>query len=70
MNNPGPPPGEAKPPQQFVQTPTKSAAGRLEICKTCPHRTTSIVGDRCLKCGCIIKLKVKIPMSHCPIGKW
>lgn len=70
MNNPGPPPGEGKPAQQFVQSTGLSASGRLEICAACPHRTSSMVGDRCLKCGCIIKLKARIPMAHCPIGKW
>lgn len=69
MNNPGPPPGEGKS-TQFVQSTSLSSAGRLEICATCPHRTASMVGDRCLKCGCIIKLKARIPMAHCPIGKW
>lgn len=62
----------------FTQSMAKFAAGgfqttrddmqkaRLETCQTCAHRQH----NRCVLCGCIISLKVKMPHEHCPIGKW
>jgi hypothetical protein len=41
---------------------------RFDICKTCPDliKFTS----QCKKCGCFMKIKVKLENASCPIGKW
>ena len=41
---------------------------RLSICEQCPEfiKLTS----QCKKCGCIMKLKTKLALASCPIGKW
>jgi len=39
---------------------------RLEICKSCEHYKLGI----CMKCGCILQVKARIPAAECPIGKW
>lgn len=41
---------------------------RLEICKNCPEFIK--LTTQCKKCGCIMKLKTKLPFAECPIGKW
>lgn len=41
---------------------------RLEICNTCEHFINSTT--QCKQCGCIMKLKTKLPNAECPIGKW
>jgi len=44
------------------------AEKRLSICETCPSfiKTTT----QCKECGCIMRLKTKLPNASCPIGKW
>ena len=42
------------------------AQKRLQVCNTCPNQ----VAGACIKCGCIVKLKVKYEESSCPINKW
>lgn len=47
---------------------TVIAKQRLAICEECPRfikKTT-----QCKECGCIMKLKTKLPNSSCPLGKW
>ena len=41
---------------------------RYSICKACPE----FIGltTQCRKCGCFMKLKTKISLSSCPLGKW
>lgn len=41
---------------------------RLDICKECPRfiKTTT----QCKECGCIMRLKTKLPNASCPLGKW
>lgn len=44
------------------------AAYRLEICKTCEfYREKS---NRCMKCGCFMKMKTTLKKATCPVGKW
>ena len=48
-----------------------SAHGRLAICEECPER--SDVGKKiyyCRECGCLLALKVRFPLTSCPLGKW
>ena len=40
---------------------------RMDICRSCEYLTPIKV---CMKCGCIIPIKVKIANSECPIKKW
>lgn len=39
---------------------------RWSICTTCPR----LQNDRCLECGCFMKVKVAFQTSKCPIGNW
>jgi hypothetical protein len=44
------------------------ATERFSICKSCPQYIKSTT--QCKECGCIMKLKTKLPNASCPIGKW
>jgi hypothetical protein len=39
---------------------------RWTICQSCPFLTN----DRCVKCGCFMKVKCAFQTSKCPEGKW
>lgn len=39
---------------------------RWATCSTCPR----LQNERCLECGCFMKVKVAFQTSKCPIGKW
>ena len=39
---------------------------RWTICQGCPR----LQNDRCLECGCFMKVKVAFQTSVCPLGKW
>jgi len=43
---------------------------RLEICTKCEYRAKFLLASTCVKCGCIISAKVRIPTATCPVGKW
>jgi hypothetical protein len=41
---------------------------RLKVCQSCDRfikKTT-----QCKECGCIMKLKTKLPHASCPLNKW
>jgi hypothetical protein len=40
---------------------------RLTICRSCPKFTPE---ERCVECGCFMKVKSAFVTSKCPIGKW
>ena len=40
---------------------------RWDICKGCEFLTDQ---NKCLKCGCFMKVKTRIATVACPIGKW
>jgi hypothetical protein len=44
------------------------AKERLAICKGCPEYIK--LTKQCLKCGCIMPLKAKLPDASCPLHKW
>lgn len=59
----------------------KMSAERMAICRTCPFNSEvarangqHIVrqDEHCLKCGCVLKLKTRVPSAHCPlpVPKW
>lgn len=39
---------------------------RWSICQSCPN----LKNDRCVQCGCFMKVKVAFNTSTCPINKW
>jgi hypothetical protein len=39
---------------------------RWFTCQGCPR----LQNDRCLECGCFMKIKVAFVTSVCPLGKW
>ena len=41
---------------------------RWKKCLDCTFLTKAT--NRCRKCGCFIKLKVKLKQAKCPIGIW
>ncbi|AUZ06343.1 hypothetical protein ADP71_31650 [Vitreoscilla sp. C1] len=53
---------------------------RLTACSHCerlkryysgmPDGVAIIGGDKCLECGCRVKLKASVASQHCPLGKW
>lgn len=40
--------------------------GRWQTCLGCPR----LQNDRCLECGCFMKVKVAFSTSVCPLEKW
>lgn len=47
---------------------TVVAEKRLAICEECPRFIKATT--QCKECGCIMKLKTKLPNASCPLGKW
>lgn len=39
---------------------------RWDTCLSCPR----LQNDRCLECGCFMKVKVAFKTSSCPLNKW
>lgn len=39
---------------------------RWSTCTSCPR----LQNDRCLECGCFMKIKVAFVTSKCPLEKW
>jgi len=39
---------------------------RLQTCDTCEYRRA----NRCLKCGCRLRIKARGRAFKCPMGKW
>ena len=39
---------------------------RWSVCQECPR----LQNDRCLECGCFMKIKVAFKTSNCPLQKW
>ena len=39
---------------------------RWDLCSSCEF----LKDDKCLSCGCFMKVKHKIAMASCPEGKW
>jgi len=44
----------------------EQAAERMAICTNCD----SLRNDKCIECGCFMKVKTKVAEESCPIGKW
>lgn len=41
---------------------------RIDTCNSCDFFMKK--NERCIKCGCFIKLKARMRSQTCPIGKW
>ena len=39
---------------------------RWDLCSSCEF----LKDDRCTSCGCFMKVKHKLAMASCPVGKW
>lgn len=46
----------------------EEAQERYDICKLCDNLIS--LTSQCKKCGCFMKMKVKLKEAECPIGKW
>lgn len=63
-----------------VKASQKIVSQRLTACSHCaslkryypsmPDGVAIIGGDRCLKCGCKVKLKASVASQRCPLGRW
>jgi hypothetical protein len=49
-------------------TDEEKAEERFSICKGCPELIK--LTTQCKKCGCFMKIKTKMELATCPIGKW
>jgi hypothetical protein len=43
---------------------------RLDICKKCTYKITTINFEICDFCGCVVEEKTKYKDEKCPINKW
>lgn len=46
----------------------EKAKERFSICNGCPELIK--LTTQCKKCGCFMKIKTKMELATCPIGKW
>jgi hypothetical protein len=53
-------------PENYI--PIKDVSERMDICRQCEFYNPML--SRCRICGCIMKLKVKLPGTKCPLNKW
>jgi hypothetical protein len=49
------------------RVPKEVAQDRYDMCKGCPFLLAT---TQCSKCGCFMKLKVKLAHAECPVGNW
>jgi hypothetical protein len=47
---------------------TEVAEKRLSICEGCVKFIK--LTTQCKECGCVMKMKSKLPNASCPLGKW
>lgn len=51
----------------FHSVSKQTADARIAMCNACPDLTKI---RTCKHCGCFMDVKVQVPQSECPIGKW
>lgn len=51
-----------------VKATEEEVAKRQAICDGCEYYAKD--SQRCQKCGCFLKIKIKLETEHCPIQKW
>jgi hypothetical protein len=54
--------------KEIGRVETEVAAKRLSICEGCTKFIK--LSTQCKECGCIMKMKTKLPNASCPLGKW
>jgi len=57
-----------------VLTPEEEVKKRWDLCYDCEFLSkepeNGIIPFRCKKCGCGMKLKIRLAASWCPVNKW
>ena len=53
--------------ESWFMTSQSTGDYRFDICKKCPFLKKN---NRCQKCGCFMKIKTRVSLAKCPIGKW
>jgi len=56
-----------------VIVPKEIKEERMDICKKCEYLYESKSSDnfdRCIACGCLLKVKTQISVEKCPKDKW
>lgn len=48
-------------------TPKAEQERRMNMCHECPELISM---DRCRRCGCFMRIKTRMAIAHCPLGKW
>lgn len=43
---------------------------RRDTCNTCEFNNKNGIASQCIKCNCLIVLKVKLTRESCPENKW
>lgn len=46
----------------------ETVASRLAECTICRDYRRST--GQCMKCGCFVRVKVRLAFAKCPVGKW
>jgi hypothetical protein len=54
--------------KEIGRVETEVAEKRLSICEGCTKFIK--LSTQCKECGCIMKMKTKLPNASCPLGKW
>lgn len=52
----------------ILLTEEKKMLTRMQLCSIC--NSFDAKQARCKLCGCFMKVKVRLDVSRCPIGKW
>lgn len=55
---------------KFFKMKTNLANDRLNICKNCPSKLHTTMGDVCEECGCILDAKTRVKDEECDLDKW
>lgn len=49
-----------------VPIPGEVQESRMIVCRGCP----SFVDEKCVECGCYMRIKTQFSEMECPLGKW
>lgn len=50
--------------------PSDELKRRYSICTPCDKVVLSMLGAKCGECGCVLKGKLPLKVSTCPLNKW
>lgn len=51
-----------------ISVPEEVSKERFKTCLKCPKLQHPLL--TCSECGCFMKVKTKVSISECPLGKW